>query len=65
MMSLFGPKTLDKATTSCCLQGSGEEILCLENLQLQPRHPPIIPASETKLEQRSLSAQPPGDSRDV
>lgn len=66
MMSLFGP--LGKATKSCFLQGGGEETLCLEKRQLQPRQPPTISASvqhhKSKLEQRSLSARLDGDSSD-
>lgn len=66
MMSLFGP--LGKATKSCCLKGSGEETLCLEKFQLQPRQPPTVSASvqhqKSKLEQRSLSARLDGVSSD-
>lgn len=66
MMSLFGP--LGKATKSCCFKGSGEETLCLEKFQLQPRQPPTISAPaqhhKSQLEQHSLSARLDGDSSD-
>lgn len=66
MMSLFGP--LGKATKSCCLKRSGEETLCLEKFQLQPRQPPTISASvqhqKSQLEQHSLSARLDGGSSD-
>lgn len=65
MVSLFGPKILGKATTSCCLRGDGEETLCLEKLQLQPRHHlNISPTSEIKLKRRRLSARLAGDCSD-
>lgn len=62
------PGPLGKATKSCCLKENGEETLCLEKFQLQPRQPPTISApvqhQKCKLEQHSLSARLDGDSSD-